>query len=179
MVKEEKPKNWYTIKVQNSREKSVSQKLKTEMLIEFGEEVNFLVPTRSHLTVKDGKKVQTERILYPGYVFVETSNVDKISHLVKITNGATNLLKDNKGVPTVLRKSEVERMFSEKEVEQSVAKTSYFVVYEKVEIVNGPFATFKGIINQIDKDKVKVEVVIFDRSTVVDLTISDITKSDN
>jgi transcriptional antiterminator NusG len=179
MIKEEKVKNWYTIKVQNNREKSVSQKLKTEMLVEFGEEINFIVPTKTYSTIKDGKRNQVEKILYPGYVFVETSNVDKISHLVKITNGATALLKDSKGMPTILRKSEVDRMFDDREVELSNAKSPDFSIHEKVEIMNGPFATFKGVVNQIDKDKVKVEVVIFGRSTMVDLLVTDILKSDD
>ena len=174
---EAKTKNWYTIKVQNNREKSVSERLKSEMMREFNEEVNFLIPTQGVISVKDGKRVQKEQILYPGYIFVETSTIDKIAHLVKTTNGATNVLRDNKGTPIILKQSEVERMFGEKEANKVSLETA-FVVGEKVEIVNGPFAKFKGTVESIDidKNKVKVEVLIFGRATFVDLTLEDITK---
>jgi transcriptional antiterminator NusG len=176
---EAKTKNWYTIKVQNNREKSVSERLKSEMMREFNEEVNFFIPTQGVIGVKDGKRVQKEQILYPGYIFVETKTIDKINHLVKTTNGATNILRDNKGVPIILKQSEVDRMVGEKEANKSAINTS-FVVGEKVEITNGPFTKFKGTISFIDseKDKVKVDVLIFGRPTVVDLTLIDI-KKDN
>lgn len=174
---EAKTKNWYTIKVQNNREKSVSERLKSEMMREFNQEISFLIPTQGIISVKDGKKVQKEQILYPGYIFVETNNIDKIAHLVKTTNGATNVLRDNKGTPIILKQSEVNRMIGEKEANKVSLETS-FVLGEKVEIVSGPFAKFKGNIESmdIDKNKVKVEVLIFGRATFVDLTLADITK---
>lgn len=182
MIKETKvkPKNWYTIKVQNIRERSVSEKLKTEMLREFGEEVNFLIPTHGVATIKDGKKVLKEQILYPGYIFIETSSIDKIDHLVKTTNGATNILRDNKGTPITLKQSEVDRMLGEKEANSIAVLSDKFVPGEKVEVKNGPFASFKGTVSSVDndKEKVKVEVLIFGRSTMVDLTLSDIVKYD-
>lgn len=176
---EAKTKNWYTIKVQNNREKSVSERLKYEMMREFNEEVNFLIPTQGVMSVKDGKKVVKDQILYPGYLFVETTSIDKIAHLVKTTNGATNVLKDNKGKPIVMKQSEIDRMIGEKEANKEKLDSS-FVVGEKVQIINGPFAKFNGKIEelQVDKNKVKVEVLIFGRSTLVELTLVDITKYD-
>lgn len=177
---EAKTKNWYTIKVQNNREKSVSERLKSEMMREFNEEVNFLIPTQGIISVKDGKRVQKEQILYPGYIFVETKTIDKINHLVKTTNGATNILRDTKGTPIILKQSEVDRMVGEKEANKSAIMNTSFIVGEKVEIINGPFTKFKGTISFIDpdKDKVKVDVLIFGRATAVDLTLIDI-KKDN
>ena len=177
MIMELLEKKWYTVKVQNNREKSVSEKLKTEMVRDFKEEVHVLIPMKTISTVKSGKIKQKEQIMYPGYIFVETSTIDKIAHLVKTTNGATNVLRDNKGTPIILKQSEVERMFGEKEANKVSLETA-FVVGEKVEIVNGPFAKFKGEVESIDidKNKVKVEVLIFGRATFVDLTLEDITK---
>jgi len=174
---EAKTKNWYTIKVQNNREKSVSERLKFEMMREFNEEVNFFIPTQGFVSVKNGKKVIKDQILYPGYIFVETENIDKINYLVKITNGATSVLKDNKEVPIILKQSEVDRMFGDKELNK-VSIDTLFSIGEQVEIINGPFTKFKGSINSIDveKNKVRVEVLIFGRATNVDLTLVDITK---
>ena len=174
---ETKTKNWYTVKVQNNREKSVSERLKSEMMREFNEEVTFFIPSQGVMSVKNGKKVVKDQLLYPGYIFVETSSIDRIDHLVKTTNGATNVLKDNKGTPIVLKQSEVDRMVGEKEANKEMLESS-FVVGEKVQIINGPFAKFNGKVEeiQVDKNKVKVEVLIFGRSTLVELTLVDITK---
>ncbi len=175
---EVKAKNWYTVKVQNNREKSVSERLKSDMKREYGEDVVFLIPTQLTIDIKEGKKVQKEKVLYPGYVFVQTNSIDKVAHLVKSTNGATNILRDNKGVAIILKQSEVDRMIGEKESNKNVIETQ-FIVGETVEIVTGPFAKFKGSVDwiDVDKNKVKVEVLIFGRSTLVDLTIGDILKS--
>ena len=175
-----KTKNWYTIKVQNNREKSISERLRYEMMREFNEEINFLIPTQGILSIKDGKKVQKEQILYPGYIFVETAVIDKIAHLVKTTTGATNVLRDNKGTPIILKQFEIDRMLGEKARNEEVILTTSFIVGEKVEILHGPFAKFKGTVTDIDldKNKVKVEVMIFGRGTNVDLTLSDIVRYD-
>lgn len=174
---ETKTKNWYTVKVQNNREKSVSERLKLDMMREFNEEVQFFIPTQGVLSVKNGKKVVKEQLLYPGYIFVETSSIDRINHLVKTTNGATNVLKDNKGTPIILKQSEIDRMLGEKEANKESLESS-FVLGEKVKIINGPFANFNGKIEEmnVEKNRLKVEVLIFGRSTPVELTLVDITK---
>ena len=147
------------------------------MMREFKEEVQFFIPTQGVLSVKNGKKVVKEQLLYPGYIFVETSSIDRIDHLVKTTNGATNVLKDTKGIPIILKQSEVDRMLGEKEANKEALETA-FVVGEKVKIINGPFANFNGKIDElnVEKNRLKVEVLIFGRSTLVELTLVDITK---
>jgi len=170
-------KKWYTIKVQNNREKSVSEKLKSEMVRDFNEEVNVLIPTRYVSTLKSGKIKQKEQIMYPGYIFVETASVDKVLHFVKVINGMSGVLKDTNGDPLVMRKSEIEKMTGVME-EVNEKSRNLFMVGEEVSVKNGPFSGFKGKIQQIDfeKDKLKIEVFIFGRSTLLDLTFEDISK---
>ena len=170
-------KKWYTVKVQNNREKSVSEKLKTEMIRDFKEDVNVLIPTRTISTVKAGKIKQKEQIMYPGYIFVETASVDKVLHFVKIINGMSGVLKDPQGNPIIMRKSEIEKMVGVIEEVNRNSKDLY-VLGEEVTVINGPFSTFRGKIQSIDyeKDKIKLEVTIFGRATIVDLTIADISK---
>lgn len=170
-------KNWYTVKVQSNREKSVSEKLKFDMMREFKEEVNILIPSQKFSVVKNGKIKQKEQLLYPGYIFVETESIDKILHFAKIIQGITNVLKDTSGNPIVMRKSEIERMTGEIEERKSVDKGLY-AIHQEVSVVNGPFASFRGKIQSIDyeKDKVRIEVMIFGRATIVDLTLNDISK---
>ncbi len=177
MIAEKIQKNWYTIKVQNNRERSVSERITLDMKKEFDEEVNFLIPTQGVVGLKNGKRVLKEKLLYPGYIFVETQSIDKVAHLVKTTNGATQVLRDSRGLPTPLKRSEVERMMGEKEVSKAILESSYSIG-EKIEIISGPFAKFKGTITaqDLEKNNVKIEVLIFGRATAVDLNFDEISK---
>lgn len=172
-----KEKKWYTIKVQNNREKSVSERIKNDMKKYYESDLNFLIPTKVVASVKNGKKVIKEQILYPGYVFVETEMIEKVEYLVKGTTGATNVLKDAKGHPQPLKPFEIQKMIVEKEKTKEVAESS-FLVGEKIEIISGSFTKFRGVIQSldIDKNKVKVEVPIFGRPTSIDLTLTEIIK---
>lgn len=177
MVMETLDKKWYTVKVQNNREKSVSEKLKTEMIRDFKEDVNVLIPTRTISTVKAGKIKQKEQIMYPGYIFVETASVDKVLHFVKVINGMSGVLKDPQGNPIIMRKSEIEKMTGVMEEVNKNSKDLY-MIGEEVSVTNGPFSGFKGKIQSLDfeKDKIKLEVFIFGRSTILDVTLNDISK---
>lgn len=170
-------KNWYTVKVQNNREKSVSDKLKMDMVREFGEDVSILIPSQKISYVKNGKVKQKDQILYPGYIFVETESIDRVLHFTKIINGMTSVLKDPQGNPIVMRKSEIDRMNGEAETRNQNDKGLY-VIGQEVTVKNGPFASFKGIIKSIDydKDKVRIEVTIFGRVSTLDLTLTDISE---
>ena len=170
-------KKWYTVKVQNNRENSVSEKLKTEMIRDFNEDVNVLIPTKTVSSVKAGKIKHKEQIMYPGYIFVETASVDKVLHFVKVINGMSGVLKDPQGNPIIMRKSEIEKMAGIIEEVNRNSKDLY-VIGEEVTVVNGPFSTFRCKIQSIDyeKDKIKLEVSIFGRATIVDLTLADISK---
>ena len=173
----ETQRNWYTIKVQSNREKSVSEKLKLDMMRDFKEEIDVLIPTQKFSIIKDGKVKQREQLLYPGYIFVETESIDRILHFVKTINGMTNVLKDPQGNPIIMRKSEIDRMNGEVERRKDSDKGLY-AIGQEVSITNGPFSSFRGKIQTLDyeKDKVKIEVSIFGRATIVDLTLDDISK---
>lgn len=170
-------KNWYTVKVQSNRERSVSEKLKFDMMREFKEEVDVLIPTQKLSIIKNGKIKQKEQLLYPGYIFVETESIDKVLHFVKTINGMTSVLKDPQGNPIVMRQSEIERMTGEVERRKESDKGLY-AIGQEVGITNGPFSSFRGKIQSLDyeKDKVRIEVSIFGRPTIVDLTLEDISK---
>jgi transcriptional antiterminator NusG len=170
-------RNWYTIKVQSNREKSVSEKLRFDMMREFKEEIEVLIPTQKFSIIKNGKVKQREQLLYPGYIFVETQSIDKVLHFVKTINGMTSVLKDPQGSPIIMRQSEIDRMAGEVERRKETDKGLY-AIGQEVSITNGPFSSFRGKIQTLDyeKDKVKIEVSIFGRATIVDLTLDDISK---
>lgn len=177
MITEVKEKNWYTVKVQNNREKSISEKLKSDMIRDYGIEITTMIPTRGIASVKNGKKVIKEQILYPGYVFVHTNSIDKVAHLVKSTVGASTVLRDDKGLAVPLKQAEIDRIIGEREAVKAMIESA-FITGEKIEIITGPFNKFRGTVDWIDqeKNKVRVEVSIFGRPSLVDLTIDDINK---
>jgi transcriptional antiterminator NusG len=147
------------------------------MVRDFNEEVNVLIPMKTISTLKSGKIKQKEQIMYPGYIFVETASVDKVLHFVKVINGMSGVLKDSQGNPIIMRKSEIDKMTGVME-EVNKKNESLYLVGEEVNVENGPFSGFKGKIQTIDfeKDKIKLEVFIFGRSTILDLTLNDISK---
>jgi len=169
-------KKWYTIKVQNNRERTVSQRLQIEMHREFNEELNIIIPSMGIVSLKNGNNKTKEKLLYPGYIFVETDNIEKVGHLVKQTDGATNILKDDKGNPIFLRDHEVKKMIEQKE-EVNDLKTNSFRVGEIVTIQSGPFSGFKGVIDFMEKDRIRVDVSIFGRVTKVDITSAEIVRT--
>ena len=140
--------NWYIVRSQANRERKVSERL-----------------------IKEGKKVQREKVIFPGYIFVECSAIGELKQVVKSINGATGLLTDRTGEIQIVKEQEVNRMIGLHEENKNKNFADIFSVGDEVTITEGPFASFKGAIDFIDKDKgkLKVNVSIFGRITVVEL----------
>lgn len=183
-MEKEKTKSmkWYVVRAQSNRERSVSERLKKES--EKGELMGkigqILVPIEKSFFMKDNKKVMREKVMYPGYIFVETSAVGELKQLIKIINGATGFLTNRSGNIEALSKSEVNKMMGEHEASEKEEPTNTFCINEEVKVCDGPFDGFKGIIESIDneKQKIKVGVMIFGRKTIVELGILQVLKSE-
>jgi transcriptional antiterminator NusG len=178
-MEKETTMKWYIVRAQSNRERSVAEKLRKES--EKGDLMGVvsrvLVPTEKNFHLKDGKKVTREKVMYPGYIFVETKSIGELAHFVKGCDGATGLLSDRSKLPQVLSLKEVERMIGIQEqvaVEQEI--TSRYIIGEEVKILDGPFSTFTGEVESIDGEKVKIAVLIFGRKTLVELNIQQIDK---
>lgn len=172
--------NWYVIRVQNNKERSVLEKLQHELKFTNLEKKlgRTMIPTEKIVVAKSGKKVFKERIVYPGYLFIETSAKGEISNILKTINGAAGFVRTRSGDIIPMKDSEVRNILQEQEITDHKDLTNIFVINEQVEITDGPFATFKGKIVKLDleKEKVSVEVSIFGRPTNVDLSFLQITK---
>jgi len=178
-IEKETTMKWYIVRAQSNRERSVSEKLRKEA--EKGDLMGVvgrvLVPTEKSFSVKNGKKITREKVMYPGYIFVETKSIGELSHFIKACDGATGLLSDRSKKPQVLSIKEVERMIGVQEqitLDQEVKNN--FVAGEDVRIVDGPFNSFTGTIESITDQRIKVTVMIFGRKTLVDLNTSQIDK---
>jgi len=171
---------WYAIRTQNNKEKWVAERLRFEFdsnnLKEFLGEIN--IPHERLVSIRNGKKVFRDKMLYPGYVFVETSALGELKHILKTITGAGGLVRTQSGEISPMRENEVKRILDRKEeAEAEVKNGNNFIVGESIIITEGPFSSFNGVIEDINGDKVRVSVLIFSRKTPVDLTIGQIDKA--
>lgn len=177
MEKEIVNTKWFTIRVQPNREKGISETIMNE--VEKGnlrEVYKTLVPIETTVSVKDGKRVKKERIMYPGYIFVEASSYGELEYTLKNIHGATGLLKDRSGNVIPVRQSEIDKMIGSVEESKSPEQLNSFLVDESIMIIDGPFKGFKATINGLNKSKVTVSVSIFGRITKMDLDLIQIDK---
>ncbi|MCT4575477.1 MAG: transcription termination/antitermination protein NusG [Alphaproteobacteria bacterium] len=172
---------WYIIHAHSGFEKKVAASIeekasKYNMGNKFKE---IIVPMEEVIEVKKGKKVNTEKKIFPGYVLINMDLNDDSWHLVKSTPKVTGFLGDGTK-PLPISQAEADRII--KQMEEGVEKPRSLVnfeVGEEVVVAEGPFATFTGVVEVVDEDKqrLKVSVSIFGRSTPVDLDFTQVEKS--
>ncbi|MEK6637314.1 MAG: transcription termination/antitermination protein NusG [Pseudomonadota bacterium] len=136
------------------------------------------VPTETVTEVRRGKKVQSEKKFFPGYVLAKLNMNDDVYHLVKNQPKVTGFL-GSMGKPQAISEAEAARILNTKEAAAAAPKTRVTVEYEigdSVKVLDGPFASFNGIVEEIDFDKgrVKVSVSIFGRATPVELEFEQV-----
>ena len=171
---------WYIIHAYSGFENKVKEAILAEAdrlgLTEGVEEIE--VPTETVTEVKRGKKVQVERKFMPGYVLAKLRMNDDIYHLVKNTPKVTGFLGNN-NKPQPISEREAARYFGGVEEAKAAPKTQISVDYEigdQVKVLDGPFASFNGVVEELDfdKSKVKVSVSIFGRATPVELDFEQV-----
>jgi transcriptional antiterminator NusG len=171
---------WYIIHAYSGFENKVRDAILAEAervgLSQLVEEVE--VPTETVTEVKRGKKIQVERKFMPGYVLAKLSMNDDIYHLVKNTPKVTGFLGTN-GKPQAISEAEAARYFGAAEEAAAQPRKQVSVDYEigdSVKVLDGPFASFNGVVEELDFDKnrVKVSVSIFGRATPVELDFEQV-----
>ncbi len=140
------------------------------------------VPTEKVTEVRRGKKVQSERKFFPGYVLAKLEMNDQVYHLVKNTPKVTGFLGSS-GKPQPISETEAARILNTKAEADAAApkakKKANFEIGDLVKVLDGPFASFSGLVEEIDyeKSRVKVSVSIFGRATPVELDFEQIEKT--
>ena len=174
-------KNWYIVQSHSSFENKVAQLIKEEAdkakISDKIEEI--VVPTHDVTEVKRGKRIQRKKKYFPGYVLIKSEMDNNIYHMIKNIKKVSGFL-GSKGIPVPVSDKEIEKILGQ--MKDGVAQPKSTIDYsvgEKVQVVDGPFASFSGLIEDIDEDKlrVKVSVSIFGRPTPVDLEFSQIEKA--
>ena len=176
-------KRWYSVSVLSNFEKKVAEQIK-QAVIDAGLEDEIdevLVPTEEVVEVRRGKKVTSERRFMPGYVLVRMELSDKTYHLVNSINRVTGFL-GAQGKPMPMRDDEVNAILhrsGEGGAEVAPRNLIRFDVGEKVNVTDGPFEGFSGMVEEVDEisSRIKVTVSIFGRPTPVELEFTQVSKT--
>ncbi len=172
---------WYIIHTYSGFERKVKESIEARLRADerlAGKIGRVLIPTESVTEVRGGKKYTSERMFYPGYVLVEMDMDDNVWHVVKSTPRVTGFVGTGQQ-PTPLSEDEVQQIVYR--VADSREKPKLKVKFEKnesVRITEGPFASFTGMVDEVNEDRetLKVMVTIFGRSTPVELEFGQVEK---
>ena len=172
---------WYVVHAYSGFENQVMRMLRerierADMQEEFGD---VLVPTEEVVEMRRGAKVNAERKFFPGYVLAKMEMTDETWHLVKNTPKVTGFLGTG-GKPSPITNAEADRIL--KQVQEGIERPKpsiTFEVGEQVRVSDGPFASFNGLVEEVDEERarLKVSVSIFGRATPVELEYAQVEKS--
>ena len=174
-------KRWYVVHAYSGYEKQVMRSLQerikhAEMEDLFGQ---IIVPTEEVVEMKAGQKRKSERKFFPGYVFVEMEMTEATWHLIKATPRVLGFIGGTADRPAPISEREAEAMLSRiRDSEDKPRPRTLFEPGETVRVVDGPFADFSAVVEEInyEKRRLQVAVAIFGRSTPVELEFSQVEK---
>ena len=175
-------KNWYIIQTFSGFEQKVAETLKDtikkkEKLLEDKIE-DVLVPTHEVTVVKRGKRVQRKKKYFPSYVLVKMEMNKELYHMIKNINKVTGFLGTT-GIPAPVPEKEINKIMGRIKEGTLAPKTQItFDIGEQVKVCEGPFASFTGLVEEVDdeKSRLKVAVSIFGRPTPIDLEYNQVEK---
>lgn len=176
-------KKWYVVRAVSGQENKIKSYIETEVTrLKLEDSIDqILVPTEKVIQIRNGKKVNKERVYFPGYIMVQANLAGEIAHIIKSVNGVIGFLGETKGGdPVPLRLSEVNRMLGKVD-ELSVNDENVsipFTIGETVKVIDGPFNSFNGTVEKINEEKRKLEVMvkIFGRKTPLELSYMQVEK---
>jgi len=174
---------WYAVRTVGGQENKVKGYIENEItrlgLSDFVSQV--LVPTEKIIQIRNGKKIHKEKVYYPGYIMIEANLSGEVPHVIKSVTNVIGFLGETKGGdPIPLRKAEVNRMLGtvDELAVQNENVVIPFIYGETVKVIDGPFNGFDGVIEKINEEKRKLEVMvkIFGRKTPLELSYMQVEK---
>ena len=177
------PKKWYVVRAVSGQEAKIKDYIASEInrlgYDSYLEDI--LVPTEKVVQIRNGKKINKEKVYYPGYIMIKADLSGEIPHVIKSVTNVIGFLGETKGgEPIPLRTTEVNRLLGKvDELELSKEHVAIpFTVGESIKVVDGPFNGFNGTIEQVNEDKRKLQVMvkIFGRKTPLELSYMQVEK---
>jgi len=175
-------KNWYIVQTFSGFEQKVAETLKDtikkkkDLLEDKIEDV--LIPTHEVTEVKRGRRVQRKKKYFPSYVLVKMEMNKELYHMIKNINKVTGFLGTT-GIPAPVPEKEINKIMGRIKEGTMAPKTQIsFEIGEQVKICEGSFASFSGLVEEVDEEKarLKVSVSIFGRPTPIDLEYNQVEK---
>lgn len=174
-------KKWYIVhtfsgqetKVKDSLEEKIKQKKMDNL---FGE---ILIPTEDIIEIKSGKKRKSKRKIFPGYILIEMNVTDETWYLVQNISHVFGFIGGKLGSPTPISDKEATLILEKiKESSHKPKPKKLFETGEMIRVIDGPFSDFNGTVEEVnyDKNRLSVGVLIFGRSTPIDLDFSQVEK---
>ncbi|MBZ9823588.1 transcription termination/antitermination protein NusG [Mesorhizobium sp. CA4] len=170
---------WYIVHAYSNFEKKVAEDIENKARQKglSGDIEQIVVPTEKVVEIRRGRKVDAERKFFPGYVLLKANLTDAVFSLVKNTPKVTGFLGDSKPVP--ITETEAQRILNQ--VQEGVERPKPSVTFEigeAIRVSDGPFASFNGVVQEVDEERarLKVEVSIFGRAVPVDLEFGQVEK---
>jgi transcriptional antiterminator NusG len=177
----EETKHWYIIHTYSGFERKVAESLRTRAdAFGFSEQIGqILIPEEEVVELRNGKKVTSKRLLYPGYVVVQMEMNDELWHRVKDTPRVTGFVGGGQ-TPVPLSADEINKMlYRQTTAAERPRPKMTFEKNEAVRIIDGPFANFQGKVDEINPERntLRVLVTIFGRATPVELDFLQVEKT--
>ena len=178
-------KKWYVVRAAGGKEKKAKEYIEAEVKnLNLGDYVSqVLIPTEKVYQIRNGKKISTERIFFPGYILIEANLTGELQHIIRNIPHVSGFLTERQSKekePVPLRMSEVNRILGRVDElsDQEIETVTDYMVGEAVKIIDGPFNGFDGTIEEVvaDKKKLKVMVKIFGRKTLLELNFVQVVK---
>jgi transcriptional antiterminator NusG len=172
---------WYVVRAISGKEKKVKEYLESEIKrLDLQDHITqVLIPTEKVYQIRKGKKVSKERNYFPGYVLIEADLSGEVPHIIRNVPNVMGFL-GTRGEAEPIRPSEVKRILGKVDelAEQGEEVNVPYIVGESVKVIDGPFNSFSGIIEEIneEKKKLKVMVKIFGRKTPLELNFMQVEK---
>ncbi|ANF59388.1 transcription termination/antitermination protein NusG [Halotalea alkalilenta] len=174
-------KRWYVVHAYSGFEKQVMRSLKDRIKLHEVEDLfgEILVPVEEVVEMRDGKRRKSERKFYPGYVLVEMEMNDTTWHLVNETPRVMGFIGGTPEKPAAITQREADAILRRvQDGSEKPRPKTVFEAGETVRVVDGPFADFNGVVEEVnyEKSRLQVSVLIFGRSTPVELEFSQVVK---
>ena len=176
-------KKWYVVRAVSGQENKIRDYMESEInRLGFNNLVeDILVPTQKVVQIRKGKKINKEKVYFPGYIMIKANLAGEIPHIIKALPNVIGFLGETKGGdPIPLRTAEVNRMLGKVDElsTESESVSIQFEIGESIKVIDGPFNGFNGSIEKVNQEKRKLEVMvkIFGRKTPLELSYMQVEK---